>query len=66
MLLYEHLLGGLAVFTCINWVIIIAAIRTGAMADIRSAKVKDVKPYTSSAVTIVRSLSKATGMSMLR
>ena len=32
---YEHLLGGLAIFTCLNWIIIMAAVRVGAMADAR-------------------------------
>ena len=58
MLWYEHLLGVLAVFTCINWVVIIAAIRVGAMADIRPAKANQ-KPDICSVVTITRSLSKA-------
>ncbi len=35
MLWYEHLMGILAIFTCINWVVIIAAIRVSAVADYR-------------------------------
>ena len=33
---YEHLFGILAMFTCMNWIIIMAAVHVGAKADERS------------------------------
>ena len=65
MLWYEHLLGILAIFTCINGVVVIAAIRVGAMADIYAAKANQ-KPDSRSAATITRSLSEAAGLSILQ
>ena len=65
MLWYEHLLGILAIFTCINGVVVIAAIRVGAMADIYSAKANQ-KLYKRSAATITRSLSKAADLPILQ
>ena len=53
MLWYEHLMGILAIFACINCLVIIAAIRVGTAADAHSA-------------SIIRSLNKATGTKMLQ
>jgi hypothetical protein len=71
MLWYEHLLGILAIATCANWIIIMAAIRVGAVADTNLAAYKGshINPEATQrqlAANISQSLSKIAGLPLLK
>ena len=64
---YDHLLGALAILTCINWIIIMSAIHVGAKADERSedhsgACVQPTITQERSTSVITRSLDKVTSL----
>jgi len=65
---YEHLLGILAVFTCINWIIIMAAVRVGAQADERckEAFANSMTAEKHPVVAIPRSLDRIADLPFLQ
>ncbi len=71
MLWYEHLLGILAIATCVNWVIIMAAIRVGDVSDKNLAAYKEshINPEAKqrySVANISQSLSKIASLPLLK
>ena len=71
MLWYEHLLGILAIATCVNWIVIAAAIRVGDVADrnlaaYRELRIDSEKKQGHSATGVSQSLGKIAELTLLK
>ena len=69
MLWYEHLLGILAIATCVNWIIIAAAIRVGDVADrnlaaYRKSRINLKEKQGRSATSVSQSLGKVAELTL--